>query len=186
MTVELSNAMVSNTYEHILIAHTITICSEMNNFLSRHNANHYKFLNHTRILAGTARALESRDYVRAQQVRTRMMNHLGHLFDKVDLILTPTTALVAPEIPEKAHTHGMCNAKLTVRSMTFCMLANLTGIPAVNVPAGFTSETGMPIGLQFMASWWSEALLCRIAKTCERLPGVERKRPSIYADNILV
>jgi Asp-tRNA(Asn)/Glu-tRNA(Gln) amidotransferase A subunit family amidase len=157
----------------------------MNNYVSRYEPNHHKFLHHTRIMAGIARALETRDYVRAQQVRTRMMNHLQQLFDKVDLILTPTSALVAPEIPDKAHVYGMCHTKMTVRSMTFCTLANLTGVPAVNVPAGFTSEKGMPIGLQFMASWWNEALLCRIAKTCERLPGIERKRPEIFANDLL-
>jgi Asp-tRNA(Asn)/Glu-tRNA(Gln) amidotransferase A subunit family amidase len=167
-----------------MLAHTITICSEMNNYLSRHESNYHKFLHHTRLMAGTTRALESRDYVRAQQVRSRMMNHLQQLFSRVDLILTPTTALVAPEIPDKAYLYGMCHPKLTVQSMTFCMLGNLTGIPAVSVPAGFTTK-GMPVGLQFMAKWWNEALLCRIAKTCERLPGVERKRPEIYANDLL-
>lgn len=152
----------------------------MNNFASRYVKNHTSFLPHTRMMAGVARALEGRDYVRAQQVRTRMMNHLRNFFEdqKIDLILSPTTALVSPEIPAKAHSYGMSNAKLTIQSMVYCTLANLTGIPAVNVPAGFHPKTDMPIGLQFMAAWYNEALLCRIAKTCERIPGIERKRPS--------
>ncbi|KAL9548312.1 hypothetical protein PS6_006672 [Mucor atramentarius] len=169
-------------------AHTVTICSEMLNFASRHELNHRNFLPHTRLMAGTASALEGRDYVRAQQVRGRMMNHLRHIFEdqKIDLILCPSTAITAPEIPEKAHSYGMSNAKLTIRSMIFCMLANLTGIPGLSVPAGFNK--GMPIGLQFMARWWNEALLCRIAKTCERIPGIERKHPegaNWFGDNLL-
>ncbi|KAI8645432.1 amidase signature domain-containing protein [Parasitella parasitica] len=169
-------------------AHSVTICSEMFNFASRHELNHRNFLPHTRLMAGTASALEGRDYVRAQQVRGRMINHMRRLFEdqKIDLILCPSTAITAPEIPEKAHAYGMSNAKLTIRSMTFCVLANLTGIPALNVPAGFND--GMPIGLQFMARWWNEALLCRIAKTCERLSGIERKRPEAanwFGDNLL-
>ncbi|KAI8979361.1 amidase signature domain-containing protein [Mycotypha africana] len=161
-------------------AHTVTICSEMFSYASRFSDNHTKFLPHTRLMAATASVLDGRDYVRAQQVRTRMMNHLRHLFEdqQIDLILSPTTALVAPEIPAKAYSHGMSNAKLTIRSMVYCMLANLTGIPAVNVPVGFHPENGMPIGMQFMAKWWDEALLCRIAKTCElSISGVERKHP---------
>lgn len=161
----------------LVIAHQITICSEMSNFASRHPENHRKFLAHTRLMAGTTNALQTRDYVRAQQVRTRMMNHLRGFFEdqKVDLILCPSTGIIAPEIPEKAHAYGMSNAKLTVDTVFYCMLANLTGVPAVSVPAGF--HGGMPIGLQFMAAWWNEALLCRIAKACERIPGIERKRP---------
>jgi Asp-tRNA(Asn)/Glu-tRNA(Gln) amidotransferase A subunit family amidase len=160
------------------IAHSITICSEMYNFASRHAKNHTSFLPHTRLMVGIGSALEGRDYVRGQQVRTRMMNHMRGFFEdqKIDLILSPTTALVAPEIPAKAHTFGMSNAKLTMQSMVYCTLANLTGLPAVSVPAGF--HEGMPIGLQFMAAWWNEALLCRIAKSCERIPGIERKKPN--------
>ncbi|CAO3631327.1 unnamed protein product [Mucor fragilis] len=81
------------------------------------------------------------------------LKHLQHIFEdqKIDLILCPSTAITAPEIPEKAHSYGMSNAKITVRSMAFATLANLTGIPGVSVPAGFNE--GMPIGLQFMARW---------------------------------
>ncbi|GAA5804308.1 amidase signature domain-containing protein [Helicostylum pulchrum] len=159
------------------IAHNITICSEMYTFASSHPKKFNSFLAHTRLLSGVASALETRDYVRAQQVRTRMMNNLRGIFEdqKIDLILCPTSAILAPEIPEKAHKYGMCNTALTVQSMAYCTLANLTGIPAVTVPAGF--HHGIPVALQFMTSWWNEALLCRIAKACERAPGVERKRP---------
>ncbi|KAI7905528.1 amidase signature domain-containing protein [Cokeromyces recurvatus] len=169
-------------------AHSITICSEMHNFISRYESKQRKLLAHTRIMTGAAKALDSRDFIRAQQVRTRMMNHMRHIFEeqKVDLILCPTTALIAPEIPEKAHTYGMTHVKLTIRSMAFCTLANLTGLPAVNVPAGF--HEGMPIGLQFMAKWWNEALLCRIAKACEHIPNIERKVPAAnqwFGDKLL-
>lgn len=97
---------------------------------------------------------------------------------KIDLILTPATAVLSPNIPEKAHAYGMSKASLTVQSITYCSLANVTGIPAVTVPAGF--HKGLPVALQFMSAWWNEALLCRIAKSCERLPGIERKRPEAW------
>ncbi|KAI8990016.1 amidase signature domain-containing protein [Pilobolus umbonatus] len=159
------------------IAHTLTICSELYTYASRFKQHHKSYLPHTRLMMSTARTVESRDYIRAQQIRTRMMNHMKRIFqtDNVDLILVPSAAIISPEIPKKAMTYGMSNAKMTIQSMVFSMLGNLTGIPGVNVPAGFHNE--MPIGLQFMASWWNEALLCRIAKACERLSDIERKRP---------
>ncbi|KAG0761095.1 hypothetical protein G6F62_002016 [Rhizopus arrhizus] len=168
-------------------AHTVTICSEMSNFASKFSHKRSSFLAYTRIMSVVAGTLEARDYIRAQQVRTRMMNHLSRYFKDqgIDLILTPTTAILSPIIPEKAMSYGMMNSKLTVSSMVYAVLANLTGIPAVNIPVGYHND--LPIGLQFMASWWNEALLCRIAKTIERLPTVERERPKEhwFADNIL-
>ncbi|RCH90325.1 hypothetical protein CU098_008403 [Rhizopus stolonifer] len=168
-------------------AHTVTICSEMSNFASKHLQNRTSFIPYTRLMYSISGALDPRDYVRAQQIRTRMMNHLSGYFheQKIDSILTPTTAILSPEIPEKALSYGMANAKLTIASMTYAVLANFTGIPAVTVPAGYHND--LPIGLQFMASWWNEALLCRIAKTVEKVSGFERKRPEQhwFAENIL-
>lgn len=176
--------------EHSFIyfkAHTVTICSEMSNFASKHLQNRTSFIPYTRLMYSISGALDPRDYVRAQQIRTRMMNHLSGYFheQKIDSILTPTTAILSPEIPEKALSYGMANAKLTIASMTYAVLANFTGIPAVTVPAGYHND--LPIGLQFMASWWNEALLCRIAKTVEKVSGFERKRPEQhwFAENIL-
>ena len=177
--------MLSVSYS--LLAHSITICSEMYNFASRYPDQHTSFSYYTRMLTCSTSALDSRDYLRAQQVRTRLMNNMRNIFEnqKVDLILCPTS-ITSPEIPAEAHSHGMCNVNLTNESMMFCRLANLTGLPGLNVPAGF--HEGMPIGLQFMATWWNEALLCRIAKACERLRNIERKRPSgdhWYGDDLL-
>jgi Asp-tRNA(Asn)/Glu-tRNA(Gln) amidotransferase A subunit family amidase len=159
----------------------------MSNFASKFSHKRSSFLAYTRIMSVVADTLEARDYIRAQQVRTRMMNHLSRYFKDqgIDLILTPTTAILSPIIPEKAMSYGMMNSKLTVSSMVYAVLANLTGIPAVNIPVGYHND--LPIGLQFMASWWNEALLCRIAKAIERLPTVERERPKEhwFADNIL-
>jgi Asp-tRNA(Asn)/Glu-tRNA(Gln) amidotransferase A subunit family amidase len=152
----------------------------MYNYASRYEDNRRSFLPHTRLMIATSSTMEGKDYIRAQQVRTRMMNHMRGFFEdqKIDLILSPTSGIISPEIPAKAHSYGMSNAKWTIESMIYYTLANLTGIPAVTVPAGFVR--GMPIGLQFMSTWWNEALLCRIAKACERIPGIERKRPEIW------
>ncbi|KAI9260788.1 amidase signature domain-containing protein [Sporodiniella umbellata] len=169
------------------IAHRITICSEMSAFASQYSQNHKSFLPYTRIMYALNSALEIKDYLNSQRIRTKMINHIANCFHekKIDLILTPTSAILSPDIPEKALSYGMSNAKITFRSMEYATLANFTGIPAVNVPAGFHGD--LPVGLQFMASWWNEALLCRIAKTVETLSNFEKKRPEEhwFADNLL-
>jgi Asp-tRNA(Asn)/Glu-tRNA(Gln) amidotransferase A subunit family amidase len=150
----------------------------MYSYASRYQDNYGKYLAHTRLMIETASLLEGKDYIRAQQIRTRAMNQLRDIFEnkKVDLLLTPTTALVAPEIPEGALAYGISNVNNTNRAMEYCSIANLTGVPAVSVPFGY-HQGNLPIGLQFIGAWWNEALLLRIAKACERIPGNHRKRP---------
>lgn len=141
-----------------------------------------KLLYSNRILTCVADTLQPVDYVRSQQIRTRVMQHVMNLFKPangkgIDLILTPSTAITSPELAPSLLTHGMSNNPMTSDAMRYAFLANFIGIPAVQVPAGFDSR-GLPVGLQLMAEWWNEELLLRMAKVCEQTPGVERKRPA--------
>ncbi|ORZ22623.1 amidase signature domain-containing protein [Absidia repens] len=154
-------------------AHQITICSEMYSFASQHNKQWTSYLPYTRLMCAVSRCTK---------IRGRMMRYLERLFrdDKVDLILTPSTGMQAPAIPEQAHTYGISNSNWTTKSMEYTVLGNLTGIPSVSVPSGF--HDGKPLGIQLMAEWFNEALLCRMAKVCEMTPGIERRRPDIWCD----
>lgn len=164
-------------------AHIVTICAEMNNYARTFSPSQQgQFLPHTRLMMAISRHITGSDYLRAQQIRTAAMKKLCELFkggtsnNKIDMILMPTTAIQTPEIPEKALSHGLSNTTLTTHTMSFVTLASFTGIPALSFPAGFIQDR--PIGLQLVAEWWNEALLLRMAKVCESVPGVERKTPS--------
>jgi len=55
---------------------------------------------------------------------------------------------------------------------------NLTGLPAIAIPCGFT-KSGLPIGLQLATGPWREALLLRAARAYEReTPWHERRPPT--------
>jgi Asp-tRNA(Asn)/Glu-tRNA(Gln) amidotransferase A subunit family amidase len=133
-------------------------------------------------MSAVTRYLNGSDYSRSQQVRSRIMDQLKHIFEdeKVDLILTPATGMQTPVIPKKAHKYGLSNATWTTTTMEFTTLANFSGIPAVSIPSGF--HNGKPLGIQLMAKWYNEALLCRMAKVCESTPGIERKRPAVWTN----
>ncbi|CAO3594587.1 unnamed protein product [Absidia cylindrospora] len=167
-------------------AHLITICSEMYNFASQHNKQWTSYLPYTRLMCAVSRWLDGRDYAQAQKIRGRMMRYLERLFreDMVDLILTPSTGMQAPVIPKEAHTYGISNSNWTTKSMEYTVLGNLTGIPSVSIPSGFHHDK--PLGIQLMAEWFNEALLCRMAKVCEMAPGIERRRPDIWCDGSLL
>ncbi|MNL25997.1 6-aminohexanoate-cyclic-dimer hydrolase [compost metagenome] len=50
----------------------------------------------------------------------------------------------------------------------FAPLANLTGMPAISIPFGMSSD-GLPIGIQVMGPLGSEALLLELAAQVEAL-----------------
>jgi aspartyl-tRNA(Asn)/glutamyl-tRNA(Gln) amidotransferase subunit A len=56
------------------------------------------------------------------------------------------------------------------------VIANLAGLPAISVPAGFVA--GLPVGVQFMASYCREDLLLSIAKCVQEETAFHLKIPS--------
>ncbi|CAG8695568.1 9240_t:CDS:2, partial [Racocetra fulgida] len=159
------------------IAHSITALSEFCSFM-----NGYKECLHLLSFPNRANiALYSNanasDYIKAQQVRTRMMRNASVLFSGVNLILTPTCAITAPPIYPESLIYGEINPSVTTYGLRFTKLANFIGIPAVTVPAGYNDKS-LPIGLQFMAKWYDEATLLRVAKVSEEIFGSRRRRPT--------
>ena len=159
------------------VAHTITITSEMAQAMSATYQHHHR--EHgldVRLNLALARRFTATDYVTAQRIRTRMIQHFKDAFQSVDVILTPTTGLPAPAIPADALPDGNSDLTTTVEIMRFVTAANLTGLPAISFPAGYTSRD-LPIGMQAIGKPWDEATLLRLALAAERL--VERKAPQV-------
>jgi Asp-tRNA(Asn)/Glu-tRNA(Gln) amidotransferase A subunit family amidase len=113
----------------------------------------------------------------AQRARTRIINNFKHVFNQVDLILTPTTAIAAPAIPKDALPDGNSDLTTTIEIMRFVTAGNMTGLPAISFPVGYT-KNGLPIGMQAMGRAWEEHTLLRLAVNAEKV--LERKEPRVY------
>jgi aspartyl-tRNA(Asn)/glutamyl-tRNA(Gln) amidotransferase subunit A len=104
--------------------------------------------------------------------RLRLQADMATLFDEVDVLMTPTTAVPAfrAEGPPPTEIAGVeVNAAMSV---PFTMLANLCWNPAVSVPAGLTSD-GLPVGLQVIGRRHHDEVPLRFARLLE----VERPWP---------
>jgi aspartyl-tRNA(Asn)/glutamyl-tRNA(Gln) amidotransferase subunit A len=102
-------------------------------------------------------------YAKAQKVRTIMREDFNKAFEKVDVIITPTSPTTAFKIGEKI------DDPLTMYlSDIYTVSANLAGIPAISVPCGQDSK-GLPIGLQIMGKLLSEERILRIAYALEQI-----------------
>jgi len=162
------------------VAHAITIASEMAQAMNTVYDNAHRFKEHgldVRINLALARQFTSTDYVLAQRVRTRMMHHFHEAFQQVDTIITPTTAIAAPQIKKNALPNGESDLSTTMEIMRFATTANMTGHPAISFPVGYTHK-GLPIGMQAIGRPWDEVTLLRMALAAEQV--VERKEPQVY------
>ncbi len=160
------------------IAHSVTILTEMaqamNATYDKHRKEHALDV---RINLALARQFKATDYLISQRIRTRIIKHFNNAFKLADVILTPTTGIAAPEIKKGALPDGESDLSATIEIMRFATAANLTGLPAITFPVGYTQK-GLPIGLQVMGKAWDEATLLRMAFAAEQV--VERKEPQVY------
>jgi len=115
-------------------------------------------------------------YRRAQRVRSLIRRDYDIAFDEaggsgVDAVAMPTTPSPAFRLGE--HLQEPLAMYL---GDVFTVSANLTGLPAISVPAGFTGE-GLPVGLQLVGRAFDEATLLRLGDACESTVAGSRRRP---------
>jgi aspartyl-tRNA(Asn)/glutamyl-tRNA(Gln) amidotransferase subunit A len=101
-------------------------------------------------------------YVKAQKVRTLIMQDFMRAFEGVDLILTPVAPTPAFKIGEKVD-----DPLQMYLSDIFTIPVNLAGTCALSVPAGFSSG-GLPIGLQLIGKPFGEETILRAAHAFEQ------------------
>lgn len=106
-------------------------------------------------------------YKKAQKVRTIVKQNFDKVFEKYDLLLTPTAPTTAFDIGSK-----ISNPLEMYMSDILTVPANVSGVPAISIPCGNDSE-GMPVGLQLIAKHFDEETLLRAAYTYEQNKEVQ-------------
>ena len=101
-------------------------------------------------------------YKKAQKVRTVIRNKFQELFEKYDVLITPTSPVTAFGIGEKS------NNPLEMYLADICTITiNVAGVPAMSIPCG-VDKNGMPIGMQLIGKHFDEETLIRAAYTYEQ------------------
>jgi aspartyl-tRNA(Asn)/glutamyl-tRNA(Gln) amidotransferase subunit A len=113
--------------------------------------------------------LSAADYITAQRARSVLNEQIRQNFSRVDVFATPS----APRPPDAFATMDPNEQNLRP---SFTNPFNLTGLPAISVPCGFTNE-GLPVGLQIAAQSFDEATAFRVAYAYEQANGWHRRRP---------
>lgn len=103
-------------------------------------------------------------YKKAQRVRTLVAQDFSNAFEKVDVILTPTTPTPAFALGEKFDPVTM------YLNDVFTVPASLAGLPGISVPAGLSAQ-GTPLGLQIIGRAFDEETVFKTAAVVEMAAG---------------
>jgi aspartyl-tRNA(Asn)/glutamyl-tRNA(Gln) amidotransferase subunit A len=105
-------------------------------------------------------------YGRAQRVRTKIADDFRAAFERVDLILTPTSPTVAFKLGERT------DDPLAMYLSDYCTVPMpLAGIPAISIPGGLSE--GLPVGIQLAGPAFSENRILDAAYALEQGIGFE-------------
>lgn len=132
-----------------------------------------------------ARFVTDSDYVQAQRIRRFMIRDFEKAFEQVDVVLAPgmpveanTTAedLLTDKLPTRETPAG------TVTLWEICVRilfpANLTGVPALVLPCGF-SASGLLLSLQIMGRHFDETTVYRVSAAYEQATDWHTRRPNL-------
>ena len=110
-------------------------------------------------------------YLKAQRVRTLLRRDYENAFERVDVVAMPTTPTPAFKLGEKTS-----DPLQMYLADIFTVSANLSGLPAISVTCGFSSNQ-LPIGLQLTGRPFDESALLRAADAYQRVTDWHIRRP---------
>ena len=111
------------------------------------------------------------EYARCLEARRNWRRSLEHIFENVDVVLSPMNGVVAP--PADAEM-----IETTARLTRFTYGWSLADLPAISIPCGVSSG-GLPIGLQLAAAPWQDATLVSVAAAYQARTGWHEQLPPV-------
>jgi aspartyl-tRNA(Asn)/glutamyl-tRNA(Gln) amidotransferase subunit A len=120
------------------------------------------------------------DYARAQRARRQLARNLLVLFEDVNLLATPMCAIGAPPQGASQVEVGGQAFDVLPALTRYSRVFNLTGLPSVSIPCGFTNEN-LPIGLQLVGALYEETTVLQAACAYEQATEWHLRRPPLPA-----
>ena len=135
----------------------------------------------TRVGAGLGR-LVGPALALSRRAEPGLRRRARRIFDRADVVLTPTTAEPPLRVGELAGRNWWTTSTRQAAACPFAYAWNYTGWPGLSVPAGFT-EDGLPIGAQFLGRENDEATLLQLAAQLESTENWSAKTPQLTTDD---
>jgi aspartyl-tRNA(Asn)/glutamyl-tRNA(Gln) amidotransferase subunit A len=119
-------------------------------------------------------------YIHAQRDLQQQRRHILQMFERVDLVLTPTTPVLAPTFSDlQAAPDQLRNKEMIMLRNTRPF--NVYGLPSLSLNCGF-SKSGLPIGLQIVGAPGNEGVVLAVAHAYQKQTDWHKQRPSFKGD----
>jgi aspartyl-tRNA(Asn)/glutamyl-tRNA(Gln) amidotransferase subunit A len=116
-------------------------------------------------------------YIQAQRELFQQRRQILQMFERVDLILTPTTPMLAPTFSElQAAPDQLRNKEMIMLRNTRPF--NVYGLPSISLNCGF-SKSGLPVGLQITGAPGAEGALLAVAHAYQKQTDWHKHKPEI-------
>ena len=132
-----------------------------------------------RLLLEAGEMVPATRYIQALRVRQVMKDAWRRLFDQVDAVIAPAVASPATKVGQKTVTWSDGTEEpITPLFVRLSAPANVTGLPAMAVPCGFT-QAGLPVGFQVIGRPFDEMTVIRIGDAYQRMTDWHTRAPAL-------
>jgi len=112
-------------------------------------------------------------YKKAQKVRTLIIQDFQKVFEEVDVLIAPVSPFPAFKMGEKLN-----DPLAMYMADVFTIPMSCSGVPALSVPCGFTSEN-LPVGMQIVGPQFREDLLLQVGAAYEQSTEWHKRKPEL-------
>jgi Asp-tRNA(Asn)/Glu-tRNA(Gln) amidotransferase A subunit family amidase len=167
--------------ERMRVCHLAIIAGESRAFMDDHR-DALELLSHgTRFGLALGRALPGRIIDIARKQRRRLAAVWQGVFDdhRLDALLTPSTGITGPLVRDDVFDCGEVDLESLYRTIMYCPIGNLLGVPGLSVPMGF--ERTLPMGCLVHGRGWDEGTLLRVGMAIEEVcADVMTRQPQVH------
>ncbi|WP_445166487.1 amidase [Mycolicibacterium sp. Dal123E01] len=132
----------------------------------------------TKGIARLGRLISDRQIARIRAAEPALCARVQSIFDDVDVVITPGTALGPSRIGQYQHRGGVSTLAMVSRRVPFQAIFNATGQPAAAVPWGLDPE-GLPMSVQLVGRPSDEATLLSLSRQIEIARPWAHRRPPV-------
>ena len=112
-------------------------------------------------------------YIKAQKARRLISDDFKQAFEKVDVIMGPTSPTTAFKVGEKSN-----DPVSMYLSDIYTIATNLAGLPGMSIPCGFANK--MPVGLQIIGNYFEEGRLLNVAHQYQQATDWHKQMPEAF------
>lgn len=169
--------------EYAIACYYILVSSEISSNLARYDGIRYGSGRNSfgdeakrRIMLGTyslSTGYYDAYYLKAQKVRTLIKKDFEKVFEKVDILIAPTS----PTFPFKLGEKVDDPLTMYLSDVLLCP-ANIAGMPSLSLTCGF-SQDNLPIGMQIIGRQFNEGVLLQVGDAYEKMTDWHLRKPKL-------